>query len=532
VGGGVLNLLELAIVGTSKIPDGRQIPMGVAGPLLSNPSLERESALLLAAGVEAVYRLAGALPCSGVQVPEPAPDETRVVCSPSVASLLAEMLAGEYAAVLPEAARFVAERNGRIPPAILPRVLDVIDGGARRALRPILGERARWLARFNPRWSWVLAEVDAESPLPNDAERVWEEGTLVERRAILEHARSADPARGRTLLEMSFAKEKAEQRAAFLEQFATGLSLDDESFVEECTSDRSSAVRAAGAELLCRLQGSRLSTRMIGRADALLTYTHGVEPKGLLARMKSLVSAGSSGVVEIEPPRSLDADAERDGIPKKPPQGVGERAFWLAEILARVPPNHWTSRFACSAAELVNAVRDSEWREAVLLGFRDAAIRFESAEWASAVWDEAVKREADSASAARLLALLPASELESRALSLLRDPSSMPAYTPQLLARVPAPWSQEFSHRYVTLTRALVEKALRGEEPPLVWRATLPAAAAALLSSALDAPIAEWAAPDGDSEAREPPWARDLSRFNDVLSFRRRFHEALERWPR
>src|SRR5262249_31077791 len=130
-------------------------------PLLE--SLAGESAerrLLLAAGAAALYRSAGQPLAAAPPATSAALAETRPCCSPQAARLLVDLAGAKQVELTEEAAQLLDQAGQRAPHDILPALLAVTDATLRRALRPILGERGRWLAPFNPDWLWAVNRTD------------------------------------------------------------------------------------------------------------------------------------------------------------------------------------------------------------------------------------------------------------------------------------------------------------------------------------------------------------------------------------
>lgn len=153
-------LARAALVGTAR---GGDLPLPAELPLEGRTPERR---LLLAAGARSVRAAAGPTPARIAQVPPVAPAETLPACSPSAARLLAPLLRGLDADLLPEALARLAGR--RLPHGLLPLALGV-DEDLQEAVRPLLGTRGPWLAAFNPEWRWVLAPP-APAPEPGTAQ--------------------------------------------------------------------------------------------------------------------------------------------------------------------------------------------------------------------------------------------------------------------------------------------------------------------------------------------------------------------------
>src|SRR5204863_2427888 len=64
---------------------------------------------------------------------------------------------------------------------------------------------------------------------------------------------------------------------------------------------------------------------------------------------------------------------------------VGERAFWMRQMIGLVPPSQWTKQFRRSASELIKAAMRGEWGDLVEEAWRIAARRCEDTEWIDAI---------------------------------------------------------------------------------------------------------------------------------------------------
>src|SRR6266568_3802464 len=285
-------------------------------------------------------------------------------------------------------------------------------------------------------------EPAAPETLPTCAEITWQEGTPEQRSEILRRLRASDPAKARQWLEGTWKLEKAQFRAEALETFSTGLSADDESFLEEALNDRSAKVCETAASLLVRIPISALAARMRSRANEMLVY--------------------AKGKLTVTPPTAIDKQWQRDGIVARAPQGVGERAWWLMQVMERIPPAHWEEHFATPPAKLIASVRPKEWEQTLIEGWSQAAIRFNDAQWILALWDwwyqrryyacpEQLRRD--------LINLMPQQEAESRVQEqLINYKSPKNAGWEDLLSALPTPWSKEFGDVYLAELRNYLGK--------------------------------------------------------------------------
>ena len=531
-------IARAALVGTANA-QGSHLTGTPVDALVEPAAGDGETRFLLAAGAASVYLQAGRKPARAAALPEPAPEDPRPACGSAVTAVLRELLSGEHRVLLPEACSRMAAAGLRLPFELLPAAL-AVQAPLRPAIRQVLGERGRWLARFNESWVWARSkgldtpETHDLPSMPPDAERVWEEGNLDDRVAVLARVRAVDPALARGWLAPVLSKEKAEPRARLISALETGLGPDDEELLEKSLDDRSVQVRSAAGLLLARLTGSACARRLRERADALLSMEEAKPAAGFFGRVASFLSGEGGGRLTIEPPTAVDPSWEREGLPVKPPQGVGQRAFWLTQVLSRVPPGHWVERFGRGPAELLAAAaRDSEWGGAVVEGWAKAALAFGASEWSAPLWDAGRGKSAPEdlkELLPQLLEIMPGAEREPRIEKLL---DSLPPDEPlaHYLEQVPTPWSPVFAGRYLERTRRLVNEVARGgrqnyDDP---WLPTLPVAALALPPESFGAVVlGDW--PLDGVEApnwTQRTWAERLQELRERVRLRMTLHKEI-----
>ena len=365
------DITTAALLGTERQAFTPTPESGPLGDLLARLPADPEAALLGAAALASLHQRAGALPAViDAARPAPCPPDDQPVCSRHVSQGLAVMLGGAYREALPEMLAALAAVGRRVPETLLPELLK--QGRQSKELRefilPVLGRRGQWLAAQNREWAYAdqLLLETAESP-----ERVWAEGSREARLSALASLRETDPAAGLALLQTTWATETADDRAAFASALGTGLSLADEPFLEAALDDRGKDVRRAAADLLARLPGSLLGKRMMARAEPLITWK------------RRLLRAAE---IEVSLPEDCDASLKRDGVEVKPPfAGLGEKAWWLAQVLAAVPPGHWSAKWGQSPADVLEAITKNEWKQALLTGWQGAVKRFGDEAWAEAL---------------------------------------------------------------------------------------------------------------------------------------------------
>jgi hypothetical protein len=424
------------LVGSALLGTERRRPEGVVGD-----AEEAAQGLLDAAAVGVVRRRAGLRPAVAGDRPRvAAPDERAPL--PEAARRRLEMMltdtgrgrqgsAPNLTELLPQ--WLAAARRGGFaaPPALLPALLDMAR--ARTDLRPdalaFAGPRALWLAELNPDWRFALraggGAVDASAAVEDLAARqqLWDEGLFAERVALLTRLRLADSAGALALLASTWRSERAEDRLMFVDALRTGLSAADEPFLEEALADRSRNVRATAAELLSALPGSALAGRMAVRA-------------------RSCVSFGPDGVT-VEAPYECDTAMERDGVAAKPPNGRGERSWWLGQLVDAAPLATWPERLGGRTPEqIVELPVLDDWQPDLHAAWCRAAVRQRDAGWARALLGAPSARGGPVAAIgdpAKLLSILPPDERASWVAEFIAAHGLSEAF--QMLGVCAVPWS-------------------------------------------------------------------------------------------
>lgn len=508
-------LVAAAMLGTDRRPPDLPAAGGELGALLGRlaASDDPPGELLGAAAAVASYQRAGWLPQpDSAPAFAPGPPDDLPACPARAGRHLAKMLAGEHEAALPEWLAALAASGRAAPAGLLPALLD--QGGKSDSIRalitPVLGARGRWLAGLNPDWGYAFAP-----PAPaRDAEltALWETGTRAARQAALSQLRATDPARARDLLIATWTTEKADDRAAFLASLEQGLSMADEPFLEQALADRSVQVRKYAAHHLASLPESRLTARMVARLMPLLSW----DPGRLLQRPGLAVSL----------PEECDASMERDGIIPRPMATLlGERAWWLSQMIELVPPARWCAAWGAAPGEILAARLPREWRELLLAGWAKAAARHRDQPWLEAL--VAMARAGEKS--LKMGELLPALSPDRRtqiALELLTAGEPLSGGHPALpvLRSLPGPW--DLALAWAAL--AALGRRFRADDEALRTDWGL-RAALELLAARMPADLADEAA----ALIPEPmyqlsAWRSAATAFVDLLRFRREMLGALQ----
>lgn len=503
------------------------------------PDGPAERKLLLLAGALAVYRQAGYVAPAAPAAPEPAPEEDWPACSPRAARLVEGVLNGQSEPVLLEALGLLRLHRQRLPFTLLPQALGAQSLPVRTALTLVAGRRGEWLSRLNPAWKWLtdmLVSTTARDPARVRA--VWEEGTPEQRLAVLRRIRTEKPAEARQWAADVWRTERAEYRISLLHTLVNQLSADDEAFLEAALDDRSAGVREQAARMLARLPGSAYAGRMAERGDLMLDGVRQGSADQTSTPSTELGdrSAPATWRIAGRPPIAFDDGWTRDGISRKPPLGIGERAWWLIQILAFAPLAHWEERFAATPAALIAAVRQYEWRSAVMHGWARAAIGQENPDWAAVLWDrlsqEVSANEFSTAATLgrALVAVMRQDDAERRVTAIMEavghDLTTGVRWVDTLQA-LPQPWSAPFGATYLALLRRHVAALTTlGKYAVSPWLMTLPIAAVALPPGCFSEALQPLAIPEADP-AHGDRYRAQLRTFTDTIDRRRQLREEI-----
>jgi hypothetical protein len=359
----------------------------------------------------------------------------------------------------------------RVPHLLLPLALTQTPSDCRPAMALSVGERGHWLSQFNRHWAWVGETLADESDdVPPDAETIWEEGALGQRVEVLSRLRKADPAKAREWASAAWKREKVDARVALLETFEFGLGAEDEEFLNIAQGDKTERVREVAARLLISMQTSTLAGRVRARAEVMLTL--------------------KNGALDATPPMAVDAEWERDGLTEKGGQGAGQRAYWLTQVLSRVPPSHWEAQFGMAPDQLIAATAGSKWRINILESWNDAAGRFTEQAWAAPLWrlwlglspKEMKQSHGDRSEHCGIVApMLATADLESFALEALADPKKHDDFSlHEVLDMLPRPWSAPVADAWVAGVLGFIASITAQTKLADPWDDTLEAAALAL----------------------------------------------------
>lgn len=478
-------------------------PLGAT--LAAIESDDNPSALLAAGAAIAVFRRAGRKAMVPAKLPQtpPAPpsgqDLPRV--SDRAATHLEMMLGGTHGQVLAEWLALAAAAGRRVPEDHLPTLLDKCkaDSDLRAAIIAVLGKRGLWLAGLNIDWAYAAGGAEGGDP-----QETWQTGTRDARIALLNRMRKLDPAAARDLVMSTWSQDSSDDRGRFLAAFAAGLSDADEPFLEECLDDKRKEVRAAAVGLLARLPASRMAARMKARLGPVLVFQGGKKP------------------IEIALPAECDKALIRDGVDPKLSLGgkSGEKAGWVRQMAACVPPSHWSNLWKVEPDKLVRLAAAGDWAELLHGAWAAAAASFRDEAWA-----EALLRWGETNNVLELGETLRPATRERLVLERLSGKKARlhgekgGLQTLHLLNACRHAWSREFTDRILEVLRFTAE----GEYDWSVG-SMLPELALYADSSSASAAGAAWPTEAATYDA----WRNAVDRFTGLLRFRGELREGFE----
>ncbi|WP_328531485.1 DUF5691 domain-containing protein [Nocardioides sp. NBC_00368] len=319
----------------------------------------------------------------------------------------------------------------RVPSRLLPRLLDqaLPRPELHRDALTAADARGVWLVANRRRWRPMIASARATGASEEADAATWAQEPTAARAEMLAQLRAVDPAAARERLESVWATEKAADRAALIKTLRTGLSLEDEPFLERALDDRGADVRHSARHLLDALPDSARGQRL-----------------GALLRPLVTVAGIVRKTVQVELPAEADAAAVRDGLDKAP-RGRSQGGHWLRQLAAGAPLEVWTDATGSDPDETWAMITDADARAGII----SAVIARRDPVWARALLGDVHRGE--------LLEIVPSADREALVLRQLVTGTGWGAGAggttiSARLGALPGPWSLDFSRTILDLLAA------------------------------------------------------------------------------
>lgn len=420
------------------------------------PGTHHPRVMLTAAAVAGARSRAGFEPTSSPTPIDPCPPETRPPCPPAADARLAGMMLKPDAALLEEWAILAEQAGVRAPNDLAATVLAwwMVQNHRPDVVFRCLGQRGIWLASLHPVWATRVPGMERL----DQPETTWETGSRTERIGMLTALRQTNPGQALDLVRSTWASDPAADRSAFVEVLRTGLGANDETFLESALDDRSKTVRSNAAALLADLPGSALQAR----AAVLLAGVVSTDTKRGL-RKKTIR-------VTLTPPAAFDPAWVRDGMDAKPPAGIGERAWWLRQIIELAPLDAWVGITGLDPQGVLDALRADDYVDDA-----DAALLSRLTRRSDPTWAGPVARVEFARPSVRLHALiplwstLPPTQAEVVLGHLLADGVVPANLMLAVLAGAGWAWSAGFSTTAVNTVAEYVKPGQVADYHPLSW---------------------------------------------------------------
>lgn len=503
-------LVKLALLGTDRSSLSAAMKAELRGYGIDTDK-EITEVVLESAALYAPLQKAGYVPIKWEKdLMEKSSEEQLAPCTKSSANHLSLILMGRYPYALIEFVQTMANYQKCVPFELLPELLDKCtkDEVLWQQVQPIIGYRGNWLLDLNPIWQKLKVETSQEK---------WETGTKVERVAILKQSRRKDPMAGLTMLLSTWAEDGLAEKVAFLKCLSIGLSDLDEVFLEECLDFPRKEIRENAAILLSELPNSQLQQRILAylRETVKISQVEGVEKPFVIL------------------PSPKDKALIRDGInPKRKWKKGGETTGMLYQMVAILPPHHWTKIFERSPSETLYFFTQSEWAMMLIEGVAKAATLHSSVDWMEAVFRFWLanynNRQWSELNIQLLLTELPDEVFNEVLFEKLKARKALPEeHSPliQLLQKENCPWDDRLTNILMPQLKEWIADNVSYSWTGIQYRKMLKQAAYNIapkkekqLSQFWIGAAQNWAG-----------WEKDIQQFLTVLRFRREMLEELEK---
>lgn len=381
---------------------------------------EPAARLLHAIAAAHLWRQAGwQSTASEVVLPDPAPAEVLHYLPERLARIFPRLFAPGADLPLMQQLwlRVCQENNWVVQPDMITTLLDLGAIGKqkkryRTLVSQVVGQRGKWLAQFNPAWSYLESgETEAE---------LWQKGAPDTRREVFIRWRIANPQAALEKLTEIWEKEPVRERKAWIEALDTGLNNADIPFLEQVLTAYANAdkpaledIRLAAIQRLLCLPESTLSQDLWKIIQSIIS---------LVTNSKLLGLTQNHQLVVAFPARTqLEQWCTQFGLDSanQAPDFYTAEQFMLRRLIGWIPPACWkllapqmsVSQIFQLFTQGEQMVRKTPGQKTpfawYVAGLIEATVRFNDQTWAVAI-SQALEEDTP----ASLIPLLPIAEQE------------------------------------------------------------------------------------------------------------------------
>ncbi len=335
------DLRRLALIGTSSRPP-------------TTPPNQFEKDLLLTVATYGLKQQAGYLPntLSNMSLSQ-VPLEQGQPCSVKASKHLLLMLNGRHQALLPTWFQLLQDHQQHIPYELLPSLLDfgVKSKSYKSLLRPIIGERGRWLVEIatTVKWQWIFKD---ESPNPTYA------GDHAAWTAYFRRLRQTDPEYALTILRDYWDDLDPLMQTSLLMVMEIGINPKDTSFLMKLLDNP--LTHNSAVELLLRLKTSDFARAFFDKVSQLISMTK--------------TAQNNQWVVNFTPPSTQTAQGQQNAVHGQQLYTIMGYNFALDTLLMLLPLSYWYDTYHVTAQNLVEAANNSSRPTTFFWAWRDKAI--------------------------------------------------------------------------------------------------------------------------------------------------------------
>jgi hypothetical protein len=222
--------------------------------------------------------------------------------------------------------------------------------------------------------------------------------------------------------------------------------------------------------------------------------------------------------IQVTLPEVCDESMRRDGIEPTPPQGMGEKTWWLRQMVAAIPITVWNDHLGLPAAQCVQGAEKTDHAEVLLPAWATATRRGRHVEWAQAVLEYALRANRN-VQLLNVVEVLSPAHRDPLVIKLLSSDRHLIGYAQpglNLLQCCPGPWTERIGRALLEFLQFQVKQNQEGKlQLTYIWFPS-PEQFAMNMPVALAAEAQEMFA----DVAGDHPFSKPLHTFLEILQFR------------